>query len=107
MSPLARRHARRRRQDVGRAPAPGLTATPERSDGRHADLDWLIGPRVYELPLAAARGKVLADYEVVRIPVRLSDREQSLYDLLAHQVRRYMLRRRQADAEFTWQRLLA
>ncbi len=60
----------------------GLTATPERSDGRHADLDWLIGPRVYELPLAAVRGNVLADYDVVRIPVRLSDREQSLYNSL-------------------------
>ncbi len=85
----------------------GLTATPERSDGRHADLDWLIGPRVYELPLAAARGSVLADYDVVRIPVRLSDREQSLYNSLARQVRRYVLRRRQSDPHFTWQRLLA
>ncbi len=85
----------------------GLTATPERSDGRHADLDWLIGPRVYELPLAAARGKVLADYDVVRIPVRLSDREQSLYNSLARQVRRYVIERRRTEAEFTWERLLA
>jgi superfamily II DNA or RNA helicase len=53
----------------------GLTATPERSDGRYADLDELIGPVVYQLPLAAARGQTLADYEVVRIPVYLSDQE--------------------------------
>lgn len=85
----------------------GLTATPERSDGRHADLEHLIGPRVYELPLAAVRGKALADYEVVRIPVHLTKHEQSLYNSLAGQVARYINRRRQADPFFTWQRLLA
>ncbi len=55
----------------------GLTATPERADGRHADLDRLIGPIVYRLPIDAARGQTLADYEVVRIPVYLSDAEQA------------------------------
>lgn len=85
----------------------GLTATPERSDGRHIDLDQLIGPRVYELPLSAVRGKMLADYDVVRIPVHLSSREQSLYNALARQVRRYVKQRRQDDPAFTWEQLLA
>ena len=47
----------------------GLTATPQRADGRHADLDELIGPIVYSLPLDQVRGTTLADFDVVRIPV--------------------------------------
>jgi superfamily II DNA or RNA helicase len=30
----------------------GLTATQERSDGLHMDLEGLVGPTVYMLPLA-------------------------------------------------------
>ena len=78
----------------------GLTATPERSDGRHADYGRLIGPVVYELPLAAVRGAALADYEVVRIPVYLSRAEQARYDALARCVRRYVAERRQDAARF-------
>jgi superfamily II DNA or RNA helicase len=83
----------------------GLTATPERSDGRHADLDGLIGPVLYRLPLAMARGRTLADYEVVRIPVYLSDEEQARYDACSAQVRRYLAERRRAEPTFSWQDL--
>ncbi len=34
----------------------GLTATPERSDGLHKDLDWLIGPVIYDMPFKQAEG---------------------------------------------------
>ena len=34
----------------------GLTATPERSDGLEADLDWLIGPVAYRLPFKTGAG---------------------------------------------------
>src|SRR5258708_21016155 len=61
----------------------GLTATPERSDGRHADLDSLIGPQVYTLELAEVRGRTLADYDVVRIPLHLSEEEQCRYETLS------------------------
>lgn len=83
----------------------GLTATPERADGRHADLDWLIGPTVYHLPIAEARGATLADYDVVRIPVHLSDDEQRRYDECSKIVRQYVAERRQDDPQFTWQSL--
>lgn len=83
----------------------GLTATPQRSDGRHVDLEWLIGPTVYELPLSAVRGATLADYEVVRVPVHLTDDEQRRYDRLSRQLRDYLVRRRQGDAKFTWETL--
>lgn len=58
----------------------GLTATPERADGRHVDLDDLIGPVVYRQEISHARGRTLADFEVVRVPVKLSDPEQHKYD---------------------------
>jgi superfamily II DNA or RNA helicase len=83
----------------------GLTATPERGDGRHADLDDLIGPRVYDLPLASVRGNVLADYDVVRIPVHLAAEEQAVYDHFSYQVRRYLWKRRQVEPDFSWEAL--
>lgn len=83
----------------------GLTATPERSDGRHADLRQLIGPTVYELPISAVRGKTLADYDIVRIPVHLSDEEQKRYELLAEEVSTYMYEQRQEDSTFSWEDL--
>src|SRR2546428_13100582 len=47
----------------------GLTATPERSDGRHTLLDDLIGPQVYAQGLKELAGDYLADYVVERIKV--------------------------------------
>ena len=85
----------------------GLTATPERSDGGHADYERLIGPVVYELPLAAVRGATLANYDVVRIPVYLSPAEQARYNALARHVRRYVAERRKTQPDFTWQDLCA
>lgn len=83
----------------------GLTATPERSDGRHVDLATLIGPTAYEMPISAARGATLADYEVVRIPIHLSPEEQARYDSLSRQVRSYMIERRKTEPHFSWEDL--
>jgi superfamily II DNA or RNA helicase len=80
----------------------GLTATPERSDGRHADLSWLIGPVVYDMPLSAARGQSLAEYNVVRIPVHLSPEEQARYDQCSRVVRSYFAAQRKLDPQITW-----
>ncbi len=99
------------RQDAARmCAAPmrlGLTATPERSDGRHVELDALIGPVVYEMPISAARGRTLAEYEVVRIPVQLSAEEQARYDALSREVRDYVMRRREEDPKYGWEDLCA
>jgi superfamily II DNA or RNA helicase len=83
----------------------GLTATPERSDSRHLDLDWLIGPVVYRMPLSDARGQALADYEVTRIPIHLVPEEQSRYDQLAQEVRRYIIERRKTEPQYSWKDL--
>lgn len=99
------------RRDAARmSPAPyrlGLTATLERSDGLHTDLGWLIGPTVYNLSLNSVRGKTLADFEIIRIPVHLSDAEQAQYDSLSRQVRRYMQTRRETNPRFRWEDLCA
>jgi superfamily II DNA or RNA helicase len=85
----------------------GLTATFERSDGRQADLAQLIGPVVYEMPISAVRGRTLADYEVVRIPIYLSPEEQRRYDELAGIVRHYVAERRKGEPQYGWEDLCA
>ncbi len=59
----------------------GLTATPERSDGRDADLAALVGPIVYRKDIVELSGDYLADYEVERIAVQLTEQERRVYDL--------------------------
>ncbi len=75
-----------------RCPTPfrlGLSATLERSDGRHDDLRELIGPTVFERqPATLARDKHIADYKVERVYVDLTDEEQARYD--------------QYSAEYSW-----
>ena len=81
----------------------GLTATPERSDGRHQDLDELVGPVAYQMPFQEARGKTLAEFDVVRIPVHLSDEEQRTYDECSRVVRHFISERRKDKPRYTWQ----
>ena len=83
----------------------GLTATPERSDGLHKDLDWLIGPVVYDMPFKRAKGSTLADFDVVRIPVALNDSEQATYDQCSRTIQRFITSRRKELPGYTWQDL--
>jgi superfamily II DNA or RNA helicase len=63
----------------------GLTATPERTDGKHADLATLIGPEVYRKRAEDLAGGALANHEAVQIKVRLSPQERDRYDQLIAQ----------------------
>jgi superfamily II DNA or RNA helicase len=83
----------------------GLTATPERSDGRHIDLATLVGPCCYELSLDKVRGRSVAEFEVVRIPVHLNDEERASYVQLSTQVRQYMLEQREEKPSYNWEDL--
>ncbi len=83
----------------------GLTATPERSDGLHKDLDRLIGPVVYSMPFKKAKGSTLADFDVVRIPVALNDREQATYDQCSRAIRHFITSRRRDLPGYTWRDL--
>ncbi|KAF3885317.1 MULTISPECIES: DEAD/DEAH box helicase family protein [Nostocales] len=60
----------------------GLSATPERTDGKHADLNILIGPEVYRKRAEELAGKALAEHEIVQIKVKLSQQEREKYNQL-------------------------
>ena len=60
----------------------GLTATPERTDGKHADLAHLIGPEVYRKTPEELSGIALAQHRTTQIRVKLSEQERQRYDEL-------------------------
>jgi superfamily II DNA or RNA helicase len=58
----------------------GLSATPERSDMAHLDLQQLIGPEVYRRsPAELTEGRYLAQYQEVPIDIALSEEEEARY----------------------------
>jgi superfamily II DNA or RNA helicase len=58
----------------------GLTATPERSDGREAALSTLVGPVVYRKDIVELSGDYLAEYDVQRVSIELTPEERAEYD---------------------------
>ena len=58
----------------------GLTATPERADGREAELDALVGRTVYRRDIGELAGEYLADYETVQVDVELEPDERTEHD---------------------------
>ena len=58
----------------------GLSATPERGDMAHLDLEQLIGPEVYRrAPAELTAGRYLAQYQEVPIDIALSEEEEARY----------------------------
>jgi superfamily II DNA or RNA helicase len=58
----------------------GLTATPERADGREGVLDELIGPLAFRREITEMSGAYLAEYETERIAVELAPSEREEYE---------------------------
>ena len=58
----------------------GLTATLERPDGAHLDLDHLVGPVVYRREIPELAGEFLAEYRTEVITIRMGVAEQQRYD---------------------------
>jgi superfamily II DNA or RNA helicase len=58
----------------------GLTATPERADGRESELDELVGAIVYRRDIVELSGRYLAEYETRRIAIHLSSAERAEYE---------------------------
>ncbi|MHB8596807.1 MAG: DEAD/DEAH box helicase [Ktedonobacteraceae bacterium] len=59
----------------------GLSATPERSDMAHTDLDELIGPEVYRRsPAELTEGNYLAQYTEQRIAIALAPEDTARYE---------------------------
>jgi superfamily II DNA or RNA helicase len=83
----------------------GLTATPFRADGREQLLADLIGPVAFHEELADARGKTIADYAIVRVPIYLTEAEQAEFDELSRSIRSYIAARRREERGFDWEEL--
>jgi superfamily II DNA or RNA helicase len=58
----------------------GLTATFERPDGAHEAVADLLGPLVHRVDVDDLAGEHLADYDVKRIEVDLTDEEREVYE---------------------------
>jgi superfamily II DNA or RNA helicase len=58
----------------------GLTATPDRADGRDALLGELIGPIVYRKEIVDLAGDFLAEYDTERVEVELAPAERAEHD---------------------------
>ncbi len=58
----------------------GLTATPERSDGRHSLYPSLVGPIVYTITFSELAGKYLSNFTIQRIYVELTEEERKKYE---------------------------
>ncbi|MFX1318112.1 MAG: DEAD/DEAH box helicase [Promethearchaeota archaeon] len=80
----------------------GLTATPERFDELHQDLDRLVGPTVYRIaPKLLEKRGFLAPYEIRRIEIALKPEEKARYDSHMRTFRNYT--RKLDDIEPGWQ----
>jgi superfamily II DNA or RNA helicase len=72
----------------------GLSATPERSDLLHVELDRLIGPEVYRRrPEELVSKGYLAEYDEERITVELDPDERARYEAARATFRGYLARR--------------
>lgn len=58
----------------------GLTATPERADGKERDLDELVGPILYRRSIKELAGTILADYEVRTIEIAMNATDRESYE---------------------------
>src|SRR5258708_6615390 len=73
----------------------GLSATPERGDMAHTDLDELIGPEVYRRsPTELTEGQYLAQYQEKLIDIALSDQDKARYNEQRRVYRSFLQRRR-------------
>ena len=58
----------------------GLTATYERADGAHEELEDLLGTVVYREEVNELAGEFLSEYETIHLGVELTDEERTTYD---------------------------
>jgi superfamily II DNA or RNA helicase len=71
----------------------GLTATPEREDDAHKELDLLVGPIVYHGSVKDFAGSYLASFEVKKIYVPLTKDEYVKYKELNRKYEEYFKKR--------------
>jgi superfamily II DNA or RNA helicase len=68
----------------------GLSATPQRADGRHVLLDTLVGPIAYEKGIRELTGEYLAEYRVERRQVEMVAEERQTYETARHEYHAFL-----------------
>jgi superfamily II DNA or RNA helicase len=68
----------------------GLTATPERVDGRHTLLDSLVGPLVYARGIRDLSGDYLSEYTTERMEVSMVSEERAIYETAYAEYREFL-----------------
>lgn len=68
----------------------GLTATPERADGRHTLLDGFVGPLVYARGIRDLSGDYLAEYTTERMEVSMVAEERAAYETAYAEYRAFL-----------------
>lgn len=71
----------------------GLTATFEREDGKHVDLPDLVGDVVYRKAVYEMKSKHLADFDLIRVYVELTDEEEEKFMKLFSLYKDYLMKR--------------
>jgi superfamily II DNA or RNA helicase len=85
----------------------GLTATPERGDEKHRDLEMLIGPIIYRKAPEDLAGGALSEHKIVQLKVSLSEAERAEYDRLIAQRNDFLGRSRISLGSLDgWQRFV-
>ncbi|ABP94758.1 DNA repair helicase RAD25 [Metallosphaera sedula] len=72
----------------------GLTATPEREDGRHVLLREVVGPILIRLSPSQLAGKYLAEFKVEKIYVELTPEEREIYEKLRNRFTSFLRKRK-------------
>jgi len=72
----------------------GLTATPEREDGKDKLYPILVGPIVYRKEFKELSGKYLATFRVVRVYTSLTEKEAEKYKELRKKLKDFLSSRR-------------
>ena len=85
----------------------GLTATPERSDGKEALVYEICGPLVYQVHIDELEGRTLAPYRVQTIEIELTTSELEEYKRLRNIFLNFIRRERiRFDEPNGWQNFL-
>lgn len=71
----------------------GLTATYERADGKHKELNRIIGGKVYEIETDELTGDYLADFERKKIKVAFKEEEREEYEETYNIFKQYLISR--------------
>ena len=68
----------------------GLTATPEREDGKHELYPILVGPIVYKKEFKELSGKYLATFKIIRVYTSLTEVEKEKYRELRKKLKDFL-----------------